>query len=250
MGGEPENKGPRDTGSILFALIVAGIIVAAGAVAYVAYVNSQRIGGGQPYAIESGDSVTLNYIGRFSDGRIFDTSLWSVAQDDANYSKSLTFGLRSEDSYEAFSMTAGKYGAGGTIKGFALGVLGLHVGDYKIIEALPEEAYPVDAEMLVTTNLTQTVPVKEQYSTSSFRNFFGTDPIPLSTLSHHFWNWKVLVASVVSRFRASSSRDVRHRALFDESDPGRRHLDVVGVIDRYRRRPTVAERVNDDLHGT
>jgi len=196
MGGEPENKGPRDTGSILFALIVAGIIVAAGAVAYVAYVNSQRIGGGQPYAIESGDSVTLNYIGRFSDGRIFDTSLWSVAQDDANYSKSLTFGLRSEDSYEAFSMTAGKYGAGGTIKGFALGVLGLHVGDYKIIEALPEEAYPVDAEMLVTTNLTQTVPVKEQYSTSSFRNFFGTDPIPLSTLSHHFWNWKVLVASV------------------------------------------------------
>jgi len=195
MGGEQENKGPRDIGSMLLALIVAGIVVLAGAVVYLAYSSSKK-GGAEPYAIVSGDSVTMNYIGMFPDGRVFDTSLLSVAQDDANYPKSLTFSLRSNDSYEPFTMTAGLYGSGGTIKGFALGVLGLHVGDYKIVEILPEDAYPVDANMLRTVNLTQTVPVKEVYTYSTFKSSFNTDPIPLSTLSHFFWKWKVLVASV------------------------------------------------------
>ena len=195
MGGEPEKKRSRDLGTILFVLIVAVIIVLAGAVIYVAY-TSAREGDSEPYAIASGDSVTLNYIGRFSDGRVFDTSILSVAMDDANYTKSLTFNLRSNDSYKPFEMTAGLYGSGGTIKGFAMGVIGLHVGDYKIVEIPPEDAYPVDSNMLRTVNITQTVPVKEIYTISTFQSSFSTDPLPLSTLSHFFWKWKVLVASV------------------------------------------------------
>jgi len=196
MGEEPKVEEPRDIGSVLLVLLVAGIVVAAGALAYVAYVNSQRISGGTPYAIASGDTVTLNYVGRFSDGRVFDTSIWDIARDDAMYPKSLTFSLRANDSYQPFDMEAGKYGEGGTIKGFALGVLGLHVGDYKMIEIAPEDAYPVNPDMLRWVNLTETVPVKELYSVSSFRSFFNTDPIPLATLSHFFWKWEVLVANV------------------------------------------------------
>jgi len=196
MSGEPETKEPRDTGRILLALIVAGIVVAAGAIVYVGYVNYNRIAGGEPYAIVSGDNVTLDYIGRFSDGRVFDTSIWAVASDDANYSKSMTFNLRSNTSYSPFPMVAGKYGPGGTIKGFALGVLGLHVGDYKIVEVAPEDGYPVDPDMVTTVNLTEIVPIVEQYSLSTFEDYFGTEPIPLSTASHYFWNWQVQVANV------------------------------------------------------
>lgn len=196
MAVEPEVKEPRDTGSILFALIVAGIVVAAGAVAYVLYANSQRISGVQPYAVVAGDTVTLDYIGRFADGRIFDTSIWDVAKDDALYPKSLTFTLRSNDSYKAFSMEAGKYGVGGTIKGFALGVIGLHVGDYELIEIAPEDAYPVNASMIASAKLTEIVPVKELYSVSGFKSYFNTEPLLLSTTAHYFWKWKVLVADI------------------------------------------------------
>ena len=219
MGGELDVKEPRDIGSILLVLIVAGIVVAAGAVAYVAYVNSQRISGGEPYAIASGDAVTLNYIGRFSDGRVFDTSIWYVAQDDVNYSKSLTFSPRSNDSYTPFSMTAGKYGVGGTIKGFALGVLGLHVGDYKIIEIAPEDGYPVNSSMLITVNLTETIPVKEQYSVSVFRSYFSTDPIPLTTVSHFFWKWEALVVSVTGDVVPILNQPTAGSSVYPFGDP-------------------------------
>lgn len=219
MGGEPEVKEPRDTGSILLALIVAGIVVAAGAVAYVVYVNSQRIAGGTPYAIAPGDTVTLDYIGRFSDGRIFDTSIWYVAQDDALYPKSLTFTHRSNDTYKAFSMEAGNYGSGGTIKGFALGVVGLHVGDYKIIEVPPENGYAVNPMMLRTANLTEYLPVKEQFTVASFQNYFNTEPIPLTTLSHFFWKWEVLVASVSGDIVTVLSQPTVGSSVYPFGDP-------------------------------
>ena len=197
MGSEPETKEPRDTASMLFALMIAGIVVAAGAVAYVFYANSQRIKGGVPYAIAAGDVVTLDYIGRFSDGRVFDTSIWYVAQDDASYPKSLTFELKGNQSYQPFTMTAGDYGSsGGTIKGFALGVLGLHVGDYKIVEVPPEDGYQVQSSMISTVSLTDYVPIREYYSVQDFKSGFGSDPVPMATMSHYFWNWDVMVAEV------------------------------------------------------
>jgi len=196
MGGEPNVKEPRDAGSILLALVVAGIVVAAGAVAYVVYTNSQRISGGTPHAIISGDTVTMNYIGRFSDGRVFDTSIWDVASNDSIYPKSLTFDLRSNDTYSPFSMEAGNYGSGGTIKGFALGVIGLHVGDYKMIEVAPEDAYAVNYSMISSSSLIQEIPIKELYSASSFTSYFNAEPILLMTTSHFFWNWEVQVADI------------------------------------------------------
>jgi len=196
MGGETRTKEPRDTGSILFALIVAGIVVAAGAVAYVVYLNSQRLAEGTPYEILAGDQVSVDYVGRFSDGRVFDTSILSIAQNDTLYPKSLTFSLRANDTYKPLSMKAGNYGSGGTIKGFALGVIGLHAGDYRIIEVPPDEGYPVDPTRLTTVNLTEEVSVVEVYNLANYVDYFGTAPVLFSTQTHYFWKWPVFIANV------------------------------------------------------
>ena len=195
MGSEDEVREPRDPARIILVIIVAIIVVAVGALGYV-YYTSRGGGGGIPIAIISGDSVTLNYIGMLPDGRVFDTSLSSVAEDDSNYTKSLTFTLRANDSYTPFTMTAGNYGSGGTIKGFALGVLGMHVGDQKIIEVPPEDGYTLLPEMLTTFNVTDKLPITEVLSEDQFRSIFGIEPISMDVVTHPFWQWDVLVAEV------------------------------------------------------
>jgi len=128
-------------------------------------------------------------VGRLADGRVFDTSLQGVANDDVSYPKSLTFSHRENTSYTAFTMTAGKYGAGGTIKGFALGVIGMHVNETRLIEIQPADGYAVDPTMVATKNLVEEIGGSETYSATDFVSRFGTEPILMRTVSHFFWGW-------------------------------------------------------------
>src|SRR5512136_2639285 len=97
---------PRARSRIVLTLLVAAIVISAGLVVYVGYLNRTSPETITPTAIKIGDQVELNYTGRFPypDGRVFDTSMLSVAHDDILYPKSLTFSLRSNDSYKEFSM--------------------------------------------------------------------------------------------------------------------------------------------------
>ncbi len=218
MGSENEVRAPRDHTRMILVIIVATIVVAIGALGYV-YYSSSGGGSGTPRAIISGDSVTLNYIGTLPDGRVFDTSLLSVAKDDANYSKSLTFTLRSDDSYKAFTMTAGNYGSGGTIKGFALGVLGLHVGDQELIEVPPEDGYPLLPEMLTTFNLTDELPITEVMTEDQYRASFGVEPIVLDVVTHPFWQWNVQVAEVSGGFVTIKSQPTLGESVYPYGNP-------------------------------
>jgi len=185
----------RDPDKVILAIIVTAILVASGSSIYVWYTSS-RTGGGETRAIKSGDEVSLNYIGRLEDGRVFDTSLWYVAQDDGKYPKSLTFTRRSNDSYIPLPMTAGDYGPNGTIKGFALGVIGMHVGDTRIIEVAPGDGYALRPDRITTINLTDTVPVTEVMTEDEFKMYYNEDPVPMDSLLHYFWRWTVVVVSV------------------------------------------------------
>jgi FKBP-type peptidyl-prolyl cis-trans isomerase 2 len=195
MGTDVEQKKPRDPAKMITALIVVAIVVAFVAIGYVMYSLGGH-GGGTQRTIVSGDKVTLDYIGTLPDGRVFDTSIRSVAYDDADYPKSLTFSLRDNSSYEQFSMTAGNYGSGGTIKGFALGVLGLQEGDRKIIEVAPEDGYALLPQRLNTFNITDKVPITEVMTEAQYAGYFGVSPTKLDVVSHPFWGWNVLVADV------------------------------------------------------
>ncbi len=196
MASETEPRKPRDPLGMVLAVLIALIVVSIGLIGYVIYDNSQAADSGTVYLAESGDTVYLDYIGMFEDGRVFDTSLYYVASNDTSYPKSLTFSPREESSYSAFEMTAGLYGAsGGTIKGFALGVIGLKTHDVKTIVIAPEDAYAVNAGMITNISLYQEIPIVETMPETDFTSLFGTPAVPFNYVTHFEWGWDVQVLS-------------------------------------------------------
>ena len=80
---------------------------------------------GQFRKVKAGDTVSVQYVGRLTDGNIFDSS---IGKDP------LTFVA----------------GAGQMIKGFDAAVIGMAVGEKKTVTLPPEEAYgPVDPARIV-----------------------------------------------------------------------------------------------------
>jgi len=194
MEGNIEPPKERDPQKIIVAVLVAAILVSAGVVAYLLYTRGSATAA-EENPIVSGDTVTMHYTGMLADGRVFDTSLVSVAWDDILYPKSLSFSKRDNDSYGPFTMTAGLYGAGGTIKGFALGVLGMYEGQTKTITIAPEDGYAIDPAKSVTVSVVQKIVATETMTDSQFRSDYGIEPIPLRVITHYFWGWSVVIVS-------------------------------------------------------
>jgi FKBP-type peptidyl-prolyl cis-trans isomerase 2 len=68
--------------------------------------------------IQNGDTVTINYTGKFEDGTIFDTSLT-----------------------EGREPIKAKLGEGNLISGFENGLMDMQVGETKTVTILPQDAY-------------------------------------------------------------------------------------------------------------
>lgn len=193
MESSEQGQSTRDPAKILQAIMIAAIVLSAAVIVYVVYSSSQEEKSPESVKIASGDAVTLNYIGTLSDGRVFDTSLLNVANDDIVYPKSLSFSLRSNDSYEPFDMTAGNYGSGGTIKGFALGVIGMRVNETKIVEILPEDGYQIYPSLLTTKSIVEEISATETMTAAEFNSEFGVEGTLLLVVPHYFWGWDVMV---------------------------------------------------------
>ena len=219
MQGESQAKVPRDPFNTVLVIIAAVLVVAVGAVGYVMYDNSKASSSSSD-VIADGDTVTLDYTGSFGNGRIFDTSLWSVAEDNATYEKSLTFALRENTSYTPFDMTAGLYGvSGGTIKGFALGVIGLKTGDHRTIEIAPADGYAVDETKLENWSVVEEVQATEVYSDADFRTLFGVEPVELQVVAHYKWQWDVLVMDVTAGVVTVKSTPTVGELVYPYGDP-------------------------------
>ena len=80
-------------------------------------------------AAANGDTVSVNYIGKLTDGKLFDTSIKEEAQKAG-------FPLR--PSYAPLSF---KVGAGQMIPGFDAAVLGMKIGEEKTVSLPPAQAY-------------------------------------------------------------------------------------------------------------
>lgn len=90
--------------------------------------------------VEPGDYVTVDYIGRYENGSVFDTSIEQVAVDSGLYNPAR--------SYEPLGFFAGQ---GQMIEGFDEAVIGMAVGEEKTVTIPPEKAYGNYSEDLLVS---------------------------------------------------------------------------------------------------
>jgi len=140
-------------------IIVVSILVVIGlAVAGYIYLGSKNsismtdTGSTGKTVVSSGDTISVDYVGRLEDGTIFDSSLEEFAKQMKNYTSGRTF--------EPLEFTVG---AGQMIPGFDAGVVGMKLGEKKTLTIAPKDAYgepkeqEIDAKYLQDV-FTETVP--------------------------------------------------------------------------------------------
>jgi FKBP-type peptidyl-prolyl cis-trans isomerase 2 len=187
----------RSAGSIPIipvALMVVTIVVAASLGTYlVYYTGSHDPAGDESQLVDDGYMVSVEYIGMFEDGTVFDTSLQSVAYNDAQYPKALTF--ERKDSYSPMNFTVGSETM---IKGFEDGIVGMYVGQTKSIVIPPEDGYGLaDPLQISERGLLETVPVYLQgVNSMEFSNNYSVSPSVGVTVRERFWGWNVTVTGV------------------------------------------------------
>ncbi len=195
---------------LLIVLVVAG---AGGAAGYV-YLTHRPATAGTILTVAEGDNVTVNYIGSFPDGpqagRVFDTSIYSVATNNATYPKSLEFTFRGNRSaYTPFAVhvgpttPAGGYVVGNltftsAIAGFWQGLIGLPGNKTTEVYVPVNLGYgPLNPACLVTRSLTYTVPYQENLTLAEFTAAYpNVTAAAGTTFSQPTYGWPVVVLSV------------------------------------------------------
>jgi len=199
----------KDRSGALDVFITALIILAAvlAVVVYQAWVlGLEAAPGPSPEVVERTDTIEFDFIGNFDDGRVFGTSIKSVADDDVSYPKSLNFTYPSDGNFKPVLSTIGggfvEAGAapffGMINKGKALesAILGMRVGETRVVVLQPEEAYgTTNASRLETRSLVETVSQYEEMSTISYSQRFSQEGPPFEgkSLKDPFWGWDVYV---------------------------------------------------------
>ena len=85
-------------------------------------------------AVEPGDRVAIEYVGRFADGTVFGTSEYDIAAEHGLAAAE----ERDPDDYDPLTFTVG---AGEVIEGLDDAVRGLSVGEAATVTVPPDDAY-------------------------------------------------------------------------------------------------------------
>jgi len=191
----------RFSGTVLLILIVV-VLVAGGVGAGVLYVVTQPKGGGGPPTAQLGDNLTVNYIGMFGGtpqvGRVFDTSLYSVATNNASYPKSLEFALRGGPSTYTPLAVNNLGPSSGLIGGFWQGLLNLPLNQTRIvtIPVGPSGYWPVNQSCLVSEPLVYSIPTVRSYTPTAFSGLFpGIQPTTGLTFPDPTYFWADTILS-------------------------------------------------------
>jgi FKBP-type peptidyl-prolyl cis-trans isomerase 2 len=176
--------------NVLLIVLIAVLMVSASTVVIILYQGGQTVGS-PSNVVTVGQTISVDYIGKLTDGRVFDTSIYSVASNDAAYPKSLSFTMRSNTSYTPLSF---KVGGGEMISGFDAAVVGMRVGETKTVTLTPDEAYgDMDESKLITFNLTQSAPLLRTFTAASFEAEYGEGPEAGLTVHDPVFGWAATV---------------------------------------------------------
>ncbi|HTP56076.1 MAG TPA: hypothetical protein VML53_05370 [Thermoplasmata archaeon] len=169
---------------LLTALVVVILAVAGVGGGYL-YLQNHRAPAPGPKTVAVGDNVTVDYIGMFGSGpeqgRVFDTSVLSVAKNNLTWPKSLEYTPRGNKSaYVPLGVYIGPHAPksgysrdnvtfGQVVTGFWRGLIGLPGNQTFRITIPPLEGYGrTNASCLVTAPLAVQVPVVVSIASGSF----------------------------------------------------------------------------------
>jgi FKBP-type peptidyl-prolyl cis-trans isomerase 2 len=174
--------------TIFIILLIISGIVAAGYFVLTAPSSDTSV-----YAVD-GDTVKADYVGMFEDGRIFDTSLIFIANDNATFPKALSFQYR-PGGYSPIEFTIG---TGQMIPGFEKGVLGMKEGDTKTVTIEPMDGYgPSDPSKVQVRDLIEELPIWETMNTTNFNTRFHVEAVEGQSVLDPFWKWNIEVFEIV-----------------------------------------------------
>ncbi|HXQ78743.1 MAG TPA: hypothetical protein VN819_00780 [Thermoplasmata archaeon] len=200
-------KPPR----ILFVVLVVIVIAAAGAGAAFLYENSKAKSPSPVLTVQAGDNVTVNYIGAFGtgaqQGRVFDTSIYSVATENQSYPKSLEYQSRGAASaYTPLGVhvgASGSYTVGGisfgpVVTGFWQGIIGMVGNQTRTIDIPPSLAYgPQNLSCLVSAPLSLRVTAVSSVPVADFATLFpNVTATPGTVFADPTFGWNDSVFSV------------------------------------------------------
>lgn len=119
-------------------------------------------------AVKTGDKISVDYTGSLEDGKVFDTSIYSVARENNLFTPGRE--------YKPLNFTVGK---GEMIQGFDEGVVGMKVGETKTLTILPEKGYGLINPLLIQAYpIIQEVPTRFprviEIPIDQFEGTFGT----------------------------------------------------------------------------
>lgn len=201
------------------AIVVVVVIVLAGAgvAGYVYLTHGPKSNPPVP-TVQYGDNVTVNYIGILGSGpeqgKVFDTSFYSVATNNATYPKTLSFQMRaSAKNYTPLAVhVAGNTPSSGytvgnltfiqVVTGFWQGLIGMAGNTTRTLVLPPDLAYQYDnPACLATEPLTYTLPVVQTLSVSAFNAQYPGQSVTQGVeFSDPHYGWPVLVMNANASF--------------------------------------------------
>jgi len=202
------------TPSYLLVIVVAVIIIIAGggASAYL-YLHNRPTSAPSTRVVQLNDNVTVNYIGIFGSGaeqgKVFDTSIYAVAANDAAYPKGLQYHLRGVSAnYTTLPVHVGNttpssgYSYAGqsfiqVVPGFWQGLLGLQGNTTHLVVVPPSLGYgEQNPACLRQEPLTVEVPIVEQLTGTNFSaQYPGVLATTGATFNDPTYGWPTLILS-------------------------------------------------------
>lgn len=145
--------------------------------------------------VKTGDNISVDYTGSYEDGRVFDTSIESVAQAND---------LPPRDNYEPLKFKVGQEPLA-VIEGFDKGVIGMKKGETRILKIPPEKAYPINPAMIQVSPLiidipaTMTIPKELDIPREQFEQFYGSNHSIGDTVIYPDSNINITIKNISSK---------------------------------------------------
>ncbi|SRR5579871_230266 len=204
--------------TVLIVLIVV-VLIGGGIAAGTVYYLDRGPTPPSVLTVQVGDNVSVNYVGTYGSGpdqgKVFDTSLYSVAVNNIAFPKALTYSLRgpSPSNYTPLDVhvagntpssgyTLGSHTFIGVVTGFWLGLVGLPGNVSKQLILPPSLAYgPSNPACIATQPLTYTLPMVRTLTSSQFTSGYPGQPASTGAeFPDPHYGWPILVLSSNSSF--------------------------------------------------